>query len=83
MDPNRPSRKFSKPKSADEINADEKKNEHFSNLETVPEDIDLAKKKAQRLEAAKLLEEQLVSNTEYIVIGNPFDQINFLYYISF
>lgn len=64
LDPNRPSRKFSQPKQADEPDNEvkDKMSARWERLNALGEEnadeIALEKKKAQRLEAARLAEEK-------------------------
>lgn len=64
MDPNRPSRKFSQPKNAEDPDADvkEKQAARWERLNALGDDavdeIALEKKKAQRLETVRLQEEK-------------------------
>lgn len=64
LDPNRPSRKFSQPKQADEPDSEvkDKMTARWERLNALAEEnvdeIALEKKKAQRLEATRLAEEK-------------------------
>lgn len=64
LDPNRPSRKFSEPKKAEDPNLEvkEKQAARWDRLNALAEEtvdeIALEKKKAQQLESARLLEEK-------------------------
>lgn len=64
MDPNRPTRKFSGPRKADEPDqtVKDKQSARWDRLnalaEETPDEIELEKKKAKKLEAARLAEER-------------------------
>lgn len=60
LDPNRPSRKFAQAKESEDPNLEIKAKQaaRYDRFNTQSDDVEVEKKKAQRLEAARLMEEK-------------------------